>query len=445
MQRLAISFSLVFLLVVSLLAYFLRQAYLEEREVLTGRIEADIQESRSSIIMEQFRGLKGLAATTDRDTLIEWKREDVPAPKWDTDPGFPIVTSVDTAITISVGRFGRPGDPEYEAGTLRIRTHVNNEDLDTLSLRYGVTLVHFASREDADRAGAWPISETSRRNAFFDASQRAIGMLDYRWTLLGGLGYEAAFALLLLAAIGFAFYTAFVSLEEQQRQLRERESLIANVAHELKTPIATVGVALEAMDSFGADLEPTRRREYLELSRNELGRLDRMADRAIASLEYEGLRERLTLGPVDLVDLTRQAWRGLALRHGLAESTLTISEDQQSQVRGDAHYLFHAIYNLLDNAVKYGGQPPEITIRLRSGPGQSTSYTVHDNGLGIPPELASRMFERFFRGGNDGHRVKGHGLGLSFVRQIVEAHAGSVVAGTDPSGGGYVGFNLARP
>jgi signal transduction histidine kinase len=445
MQRLLLSFLLVFLLVAGLLGYFLHVAYLEEKEVLVERIGADIRENRADQLVEQVRNLRGIAINGNRDSFISIHI----APKNDTPPsenGSRWLRAPDDRDEVPVQWSLRP-DQELTGSsvhTFEWQSVVDSAFLDTLSRQHGVTLINFASVQDLQRAGALFVPAPTRSNRFSGRGGQVIGAIHYRYTLLRGLIYEGGFAVLLLAAIGVAFYSAFRSLTEQRRQLREREALVANVAHELKTPIATVGVALEAIDRFGVDTNPQRRREYVDLSRNELNRLDRMADRAIASLEYDNLSDRLTLQPTDLTALTQQAWRGLALRYQIDESILTLYPERDVTLTGDPHYLFHAIHNLLDNGVKYGGDPPRLRVSIRTGSGGTVSYTVHDNGGGIPPHLAARMFDRFYRGPDDGHRTKGHGLGLSFVRQIAEAHGGSVAAGTDPEGGGWVRLSLPR-
>ncbi len=440
MPRLALSFSLVFLLTLALLGYFLRSAYVEERDLLVERVSGDIREAHTQQLVDQVRLLRGTSEDKNRDSSMNFTSKKASA-SWSSVSRFGLVPP-NAGSQVSV-RITTPETARFPASsrTVHFNEQVSSAYLDTLSDRYGVTLVEFASRADAGKAGALLIEENVRAETVFVAKAQIIGALHYRWALAGGLLYEAVFALLLMAATGFAFHSAFGSLEEHRQQLREREALIANVAHELKTPIATVGVALEAIERFGVDTYPARREEYLQLSRVELARLDRMADRAIASLEFDSLAERLQYADVDLRALTDSAWHGLALRYALPPGTMSL-EAGPGEVYGDSHYLFHVLYNLLENAIKYGGEPPRVRVIVSQGPSGYSSCMVKDNGGGIPPALRERIFERFFRGPEHGHRTKGHGLGLSFVRQIIQAHGGTIAAGGSPHSGGWVCFSL---
>ncbi|MEM6772554.1 MAG: HAMP domain-containing sensor histidine kinase, partial [Bacteroidota bacterium] len=259
---------------------------------------------------------------------------------------------------------------------------------------------------------------------------------NYRSTLLLGMLPEFLFGLILFGATGFAFASAYRNLYEQGQQLKQKDALVANVAHELKTPIATVGVALEALNIFGADADPTKRKEYLAIGQAELQRLDQMADRAIDSLQAGDLSQRLKLVKTDLSRSIRQAWRGLSLRYQLPENAVRISTYGDIRTPVDPHYWHHLVYNLLDNACKYGDRPLAIDVNV-SGHAHETVVTIADNGPGIPPEERDSIFERFYRiyRPGEGHAVKGHGLGLSFVRQVALAHGGSIEVDNSTDGG----------
>ncbi|MEM9260833.1 MAG: HAMP domain-containing sensor histidine kinase, partial [Bacteroidota bacterium] len=176
-------------------------------------------------------------------------------------------------------------------------------------------------------------------------------------TLLLGLLPEFLFGLMLFGATGFAFASAYRSLYEQDIQIKRKDALVANVAHELKTPIATVGVALEALNTFGADADPARRQDYLAIGQAELKRLDHMADRAIDSLQAGDLSQRLQLQKTDLSQSLKEAWRGLSLRYNLPGDALHLATYGDVRAEVDPHYWHHLVYNLLDNACKYGGRP----------------------------------------------------------------------------------------
>lgn len=268
---------------------------------------------------------------------------------------------------------------------------------------------------------------------------------SYRGTILLGMLPEFLLGFVLFGATGFAFASAYRNLHEQSRQLQQKDALVANVAHELKTPIATVGVALEALNVFGADADPARRREYLAIGQAELNRLDQMADRAIDSLHGGDLRQRLRLEEINLSAAAYDAWRGLALRYQLPDEALSLVTVGDVRTTVDAHYWHHLVYNLLDNACKYGGRPLHISVSVE-GNSTGVDFVISDNGPGIPPAERENIFERFYRidRPGEGHNVKGHGLGLSFVRQVATAHGGRVEVDNEPGGGARFRVSVPR-
>lgn len=267
----------------------------------------------------------------------------------------------------------------------------------------------------------------------------------YRGTILLGMFPEFLLGLILFGATGFAFASAYRNLYEQDRQLQQKDALVANVAHELKTPIATVGVALEALNVFGAAADPDRRREYLAIGQAELHRLDQMADRAIDSLQGGDLRQRLRREATNLSSAAYDAWRGLALRYQLPEDALKLTTAGDVRLAVDRHYWYHLVYNLLDNACKYGGRPLRIEVAV-AGNRDAVDFVITDNGPGIPPAERENIFERFYRidRPDEGHNVKGHGLGLSFVRQVARAHGGEVVVDNKPGRGARFQVRIPR-
>ncbi|MFT7121272.1 MAG: anti-sigma regulatory factor (Ser/Thr protein kinase) [Neolewinella sp.] len=297
--------------------------------------------------------------------------------------------------------------------------------------RFGVRPIHQAElKNNTPVVWAKKVGDSSRgKGTMYEIT-------EYRGTLLLGMLPEFLLGFVLFGATGFAFASAYRNLHEQDKQLRQKDALVANVAHELKTPIATVGVALEALNIFGADADPEKRKEYLAIGQAELKRLDQMADRAIDSLQAGDLSQRLQLSKTDLSDAVREAWRGLSLRYNLQEEALALTTYGDVRTNVDPHYWHHLVYNLLDNACKYGGSPPRIDVNV-SGQAHETVFTITDNGPGIPPHERENVFERFYRiyRPGEGHAVKGHGLGLTFVRQVATAHGSTVEVDNSENGG----------
>lgn len=451
MKQLIYTFSLIMILLAGLLGMWWWQSYKHDREALRERVERDLDDLLVSNVFRKAvplfmrngpvweggtsheKALRAnayieysVSALKEHTTII---REDIHGP----DDRFPKLITVRT----------NPFQADSQAFSFHFQDDGFTLDklpvelIDTLRRRYGVGLhpVTYANIS----AGASPQSmrvKTKLINKGRGKEPSYFDVTDYTGQLLVGLLPEFFFGFLLLGATGFAFASAYRNLFEQEKQLRQKDALVANVAHELKTPIATVGVALEALNIFGADEDPARRREYLAIGQAELQRLDQMADRAIDSLQAGDLSQRLQLVRTDLSEAVREAWRGLSLRYQLEEDCLQLSTHGDTQTLVDPHYWHHLVYNLLDNACKYGGQPPLIDVAV-SGQVHEVVLTISDTGPGIPTYEREHIFERFYRiqRPGEGHSVKGHGLGLTFVRQVAIAHGGSVEVDNTRQGG----------
>ena len=213
--------------------------------------------------------------------------------------------------------------------------------------------------------------------------------------------------------------------------------LHANVAHELRTPLARIRLALELAESG----DPGVARESLAEIAEDLSELEALVDDILASARMDLARGTATLGapPLHLATLdVGQVVRGSAerLRHRHPERTVEVElEPLLPTVEGDAVLLRRALDNLLDNARKYSR--PGAVIRLRASrrpPG--IAIEVIDSGEGIPPEDLARLFTPFFRGDRSRTRATGGvGLGLSLARRIAEAHGGTLGAESTPAVG----------
>ncbi|GEP95096.1 sensor histidine kinase [Chitinophaga cymbidii] len=221
----------------------------------------------------------------------------------------------------------------------------------------------------------------------------------------------------------------------RQKKLSEvRNDFINNMTHELKTPIATVSAAVEAMQNFNALNDRQKTDQYLNISQQELQRLSDLVEKVlhIAAEEKEDLE--LFREPVDLNELIRNIIANHRLKaNKKVDFTYTMLADPMVNV--DKTHLSNALNNLVDNAVKYSGDTAEITIRV-SRQHDRLQVTVTDNGIGIPHNYLDSIFEKFFRvPTGDLHNVKGFGLGLSYVKKVVEKHGGSIRVKSEPEKG----------
>jgi two-component system phosphate regulon sensor histidine kinase PhoR len=243
-----------------------------------------------------------------------------------------------------------------------------------------------------------------------------------------------SFAIILLSAI-FFIYAA-----EKERRLNELKSeLMANVSHELKTPLSVVRMFADMLRSDRVPSEE-RRMEYLDIICRESERLTSLIDNVLDFSALEGGKGPYRLKQGDLGEAVGRALE--AFRYRSEQDGVEIqleSVDKLPPVLIDQEAIALAIINLLDNALKYGGQTP-VELKL-TAKRHSIDVTVRDHGPGIPTDSLRRVFERFYRGPRSG-LTRGSGIGLSLVQHIARAHGGRAWAKNASGGGAVVGFSI---
>ncbi|WP_431211545.1 sensor histidine kinase [Puia sp. P3] len=248
--------------------------------------------------------------------------------------------------------------------------------------------------------------------------------------ILNRLRLPLGMGVLLLAFTTASFVFLYRNLKQQQQLAVIKNDFISNMTHELKTPISTVKVAVEALRHFDALNDPQKTREYLDISALELQRLSMLVDKVLKLSSYENREIQLNTTEVDLHELAAEtiASMRLQLEKTGAFVQLTTSGERWT-VKADRTHMGSVFSNLLDNAVKYSKEIPSVTIHLSENvsPSPTVDVVVTDNGIGIPAAYVSRIFDKFFRvPSGDHHDIKGYGLGLSYVHHIVTRHNGSV-------------------
>jgi len=258
----------------------------------------------------------------------------------------------------------------------------------------------------------------------------------YQGYLIRSIFPQILFGLVLLVLTASAFLFTYRSLLRQLALSKLREGFISNISHELKTPVSTVKIALEALRTYDLQKDPGQSREYLDMAARELDRLENLIGKVLQHQMLNHPSQVLHKETCDLTDLTRGVVHTLEghLRETGGKITLS-GEGGPCNVLADRIYLEGTIMNLIDNSMKYGGDPPEIRIKIECGE-KGTTLSVTDNGPGIPEEYRNQVFEEFFRiPAGDRHNVKGYGLGLNFAAQVMAQHEGSIDFHNLPEGG----------
>jgi two-component system phosphate regulon sensor histidine kinase PhoR len=206
---------------------------------------------------------------------------------------------------------------------------------------------------------------------------------------------------------------------------RTREEFVANVSHELRTPLSLIKGYVETLLD-GAKNDPQTAERFLQTIYRNSERLRLLIEDLLAISELESGKVRLDLRWIALPSLVEKVFAELRSKLNSTHIQL-INSMPGLTVRADAARLEQVFFNLLDNAVKYGGAEGTIEAGVRSVGEKDVEIFIRDNGPGIPPEALDRVFERFFRVDKARSREKGGtGLGLSIVKHIVQSHGGRV-------------------
>ncbi len=258
--------------------------------------------------------------------------------------------------------------------------------------------------------------------------------------LLSQMGIWGFSSIVLLIVIFFFVYTLFVILK--QRRLSEiQKDFINNMTHEFKTPISTIAISTQVLKDPGIVQFPERLLNYATIIENENHRLKQQVERVLqmARLEKEDLG--LKKETLDFHDLIHEAVKNKSFQTAHVSIQLKL-EATPSTVSLDNLHLVNVIYNLMDNAIKYNNRNPEIQISTRIN-NRMLQIEIQDNGIGIHKDNLKKIFNRFYRvpTGNL-HDVKGFGLGLSYVKRIVEAHAGKITVASEPERGSLFTIQL---
>lgn len=236
-----------------------------------------------------------------------------------------------------------------------------------------------------------------------------------------------AMALVVTALAGVAIGLLRRRLRAAEQALRARDELLAVAAHELKTPLSTIAGYAQSLQLRAARQGhlPRRDQDTLRVIVGQARRLDRLIDSLLDLASLQRGQLQLESRPVDLVALARRA----ADEVGLTTTRHTITVDGPERpllVSGDALRLEQVLWNLLQNAIKYSPAGGPIQVRLQRH-GREVWLQVRDQGIGIPEEEQGQLFQRFYRAGNQGaQQVRGAGIGLAVVHDVVRRHGGVV-------------------
>ncbi len=251
----------------------------------------------------------------------------------------------------------------------------------------------------------------------------------YRGRILMMVSEGAFFALMLFVLVALLWRT----LRREVALEHEHRNFLSAVTHELKSPLASMRLSLETV--LGGRSEPDAGVHFLKNALQDTERLQSLVEKVLEATRYAGKGSSLDLRESCLSEVVEGAVRRFSRRTTATGANLIFEIQRGIWSEIDEEAIAIVISNLLENALKYGGANPQVDVRLTESNGRS-QLDISDNGQGIAPDDIPRVFERFWRAGDEMTRTtQGTGLGLFLVQQIIKGHDGEVmVANTGPDG-----------
>jgi signal transduction histidine kinase len=240
--------------------------------------------------------------------------------------------------------------------------------------------------------------------------------------------YHLISASLMVLLTGLAFYYLLSLYRKQKLYTDAKIDFTNNMTHEFKTPIVTAGIAFESIGKYGLANDPDKLKNYIDIGRFELQRLNLMVEKVLKINQQETQEERMNLQLYEVQTELAQVASAMKLQMAKTGSSIEIIETVEPYfVFADPIHLSNVFYNLIDNAIKYGIKPISVVISFKQV-SDKVIISMKDNGPGIAEVYQEAIFDRFFRIPAEGdiHRVKGSGLGLYYVRQTIESHKGTI-------------------
>jgi signal transduction histidine kinase len=268
--------------------------------------------------------------------------------------------------------------------------------------------------------------------------------LNISWIVLNwraGILYVLGLLFFLAIIAGLVLNTIF--LVREIRRNEQHDTFMNAMTHELKTPIASIRLYLETLQR--RDLDPAKRQEFYRIMLADSDRLLATIEQVLRAARVGRSSQLFHRTRVDLGELVQECVDLARTRNHLPAECISVAAMEPCEVLGDPDELKGAVMNLLDNAVKYSGERINIRVRLQRANNKLAVIRVNDQGIGIPPEELKHIFKRFYRvPGTVTIRVKGTGLGLFIVRNVVEKHGGKVKAESSGVGKGSA-FEIQLP
>jgi two-component system phosphate regulon sensor histidine kinase PhoR len=252
-------------------------------------------------------------------------------------------------------------------------------------------------------------------------NQKNIIWQEMFWFIMG--------AIIFTLIITTAFFITIRTLLKQKKLSEIKSDFINNMTHEFKTPLATISLAVDALKNEKVKGNAEKTSYFTNIIKEENKRMNKQVETILQAALLDKQEVQLNLKKLPAHDMITSALNNITLQVEEKQGKLEVHFDAEKDlILADEVHFTNLINNLLDNAVKYSKEPLEIKLST-SNSGNQLKIKIEDNGIGMNKETVNRIFEKFYRAhtGNI-HNVKGFGLGLSYVKTMVEAHHGNIKA-----------------
>jgi two-component system phosphate regulon sensor histidine kinase PhoR len=250
---------------------------------------------------------------------------------------------------------------------------------------------------------------------------------NIRYYLLRSLLWVIVGVVVFIIVVLAAFFITIRSLMTQRKLVEIKRDFINNMTHELKTPLATISLAVDALKSIKVNTDPKSVDYFSNIIKEENVRMNKHVETILQAAQLDKKENELNKQEVDLHDLILGVVDSFKLQlEGKPSNVQTILEASPSNIKVDEEHLLHVLSNLIDNAIKYSKSEIDITIQTKTL-NNKTCIRIIDKGIGMDANARKHIFEKFYRAHSGNvHDVKGYGLGMSYVKWVIDSHKGQI-------------------
>ena len=255
---------------------------------------------------------------------------------------------------------------------------------------------------------------------------------NIRYYLLRSLLWVIVGVVLFIIVVLAAFFITIRSLMTQRKLVEIKRDFINNMTHELKTPLATISLAVDALKSTKVNTDPKSVDYFSNIIKEENVRMNKHVETILQAAQLDKKENELNKQEVELHDLILGVVDSFKLQlEGKPSNVQTILEASPSTIKVDEEHLLHVLSNLIDNAIKYSKTEIDITIQTKTL-NNKTLIRIIDKGIGMDANARKHIFEKFYRAHSGNvHDVKGYGLGMSYVKWVIDSHKGQITVNSE--------------